>query len=248
MSAIYMLWLREVRRYLRSRAQVVTSLSQPALYLFALGFGMNAVFHEAGRGSYVQFVTPGIIAMSVLFSTSFSGVGLLWDRQFGVLKSTLVAPVPRFYIMLGRTLGSATVAFLQSALVIVACLVAGFRPARLDLLPVAAGFVALLAMVFASLGTLFGTTLKEMQTFQVVMNFLIMPLFFLSGALYPIDNLPSAMNVLVQLDPLAYGVDGLRALLLQQSHFGAALDALVLIVLAIVLTWVGAWRFSKVVA
>jgi ABC-2 type transport system permease protein len=248
MSAIYMLWLREVRRYVRSKIQVITSLSQPGLYLFVLGFGMNTVFHQAGRGSYVQFVTPGIIAMSVLFSTTFSGIGLLWDRQFGVLKATLVAPLPRFYIMLGRTLGSATVAFLQGALVVVACFIAGFRPVQLDLLPVAAGFVALLAVVFASLGTIFGTTLKEMQTFQLVMNFLIMPLFFLSGALYPLDNLPAALTVLAQLDPLAYGVDGLRAVLLQQSHFGAATDALVLITLAMVLTCVGAWRFAKIVA
>jgi ABC-2 type transport system permease protein len=248
MSAIYILWLREVRRYVRSKMQVITSMSQPSLYLFGLGFGMNAVFQEAGRGSYVQFVTPGIIAMSVLFSTTFSGIGVLWDRQFGVLKATLVAPVPRFYIMLGRTLGSATVALLQAALVVVACFIAGFRPVRLDLLPVAAAFVVLLTVVFASLGTIFGATLKDMQTFQVVMNFLIMPLFFLSGGLYPLDNLPAALAVLTQLDPLAYGVDGLRTVLLQQSHFGAAIDAFVLITLAVVFTGVGAWRFAKVVA
>jgi ABC-2 type transport system permease protein len=247
MSAVYMLWLREVRRYVRSKSQVITSLGQPALYLFVLGFGMNAVFHEAGRGSYVQFVSPGIIAMSVLFSTTFSGIGLLWDRHFGVLKATLVAPVPRFYIMLGRTLGSATVAFLQGSLVIVACFIAGFRPVRLELLPAAAGFVALLALVFASLGAVFGTTLKDMQAFQLVMNFLIMPLFFLSGALYPLDDLPAALSVLARLDPLAYGVDGLRAVLLQQSHFGAVTDAVVLISLAVVLTFVGAWRFAKIV-
>jgi ABC-2 type transport system permease protein len=248
MSAVYVLWLREVRRYVRSKTQVITSLGQPALYLFVLGFGMSDVFHQAGRGSYVQFVAPGIIAMSVLFSTTFSGIGLLWDRHFGVLKVTLVAPVPRFYVMLGRTLGSATVAFLQGALVVATCFIAGFRPVQLDQLPAAAGFLALLAMVFASLGTIFGTTLKDMQTFQFVMNFLIMPLFFLSGALYPLDNLPAALSVLALLDPLAYGVDGLRAVLLQQSHFGAVTDALVLITLAMVLTCVGAWRFAKLVA
>src|SRR6185437_2004119 len=99
MSAIYILWLREVRRYLRSKVQIIASLGQPVLYLVAMGFGLGAVFRQAGRGSYIQFVAPGIIGMTVLFSAIFSGVALLWDRQFGFLKETLVAPVPRVYIM-----------------------------------------------------------------------------------------------------------------------------------------------------
>jgi ABC-2 type transport system permease protein len=247
MSAIYVLWLREVRRYLRSRMQIIASLGQPGLYLFVLGFGMSTVFRQAGRGSYVQFVAPGIIAMSVLFSATFSGMGLLWERQFGVLKVTLVAPVPRFYIMLGRTFGSATVAFLQGALVAVVCLLAGLRPVQSDLLPLAAVFVALLAVVFAALGTLFGSTLKEMQAFQWVMNFVIMPLFFLSGGLYPLDHLPGVLALLARLDPLSYGVDGLRAALLHQSHFGVATDAAVLVILAAALMCVGAWRFARIV-
>ncbi len=106
MSAIYVLWLRELRRYVRSRAQIVASLGQPLLYLVALGFGLGPVFQKAGEGNYVQFVAPGIIAMTVLFSSVFSGMGLLWDRQFGFLKETLVAPVPRIQVMLGKTLGA----------------------------------------------------------------------------------------------------------------------------------------------
>ena len=128
MSAIYILWLRELKRYSRSRAQIVASLGQPLLYLLALGFGLGPVFEKAGQGSYLQFVAPGVIGMSVLFSSIFSGIGLLWDRQFGFLKETLVAPVPRLHIMIGRTLGGATVAMIQGLLVIVICLIAGFRP------------------------------------------------------------------------------------------------------------------------
>jgi ABC-2 type transport system permease protein len=248
MSAIYILWLRELRRYTRSRVQILTSLGQPALYLFVLGFGMGAVFREAGRGNYVQFVAPGVIAMTVLFSATFSGIALLWDRQFGFLKETLVAPVPRLYIMLGRTCGSATVALLQGLLVALVCLIAGFRPAQPALVPAAVLFVALIAVVFAALGTAIGSTLKDMQAFQMVMNFLIMPLFFLSGALYPLDHLPAALALLTQLDPLSYGVDGMRSVLLQHSHFGAVTDALVLGVLAVVLLCVGAWRFAKIEA
>src|SRR5881227_2886019 len=150
MSAIYILWLRELRRYVRSRAQIVASLGQPLLYLVALGFGLGPVFQKAGQGSYVQFVAPGIISMSVLFSSVFSGMGLLWDRQFGFLKETLVAPVPRFQIMLGRTLGAATVAVIQGSLVLIVCFLAGFRVPNPAALPLAFLFMALIACTFSA--------------------------------------------------------------------------------------------------
>src|SRR3954454_24767322 len=105
MAVVFALWLREVKRYLRSRAQVVASLGQPLMYLLVLGFGLGPVFEKAGQGDYLQFVAPGVVGMTILFSSIFSGVGLLWDRQFGFLKETLVAPVPRIQIMVGRTLG-----------------------------------------------------------------------------------------------------------------------------------------------
>src|SRR5919107_2546009 len=137
MSVVYILWLRELRRYSRSRAQIVASLGQPLLYLLALGFGLGPVFERAGQGSYLQFVAPGVIAMSVLFSSVFSGMGLLFDRQFGFLKETLVAPVPRIHIMIGRTLGGATVATLQGTLMLIVCMIAGFRPHSLIGVPTA---------------------------------------------------------------------------------------------------------------
>ncbi len=192
MSVIYILWLRELRRYVRSRAQVVASLGQPILYLVALGFGLGPIFERAGQGSYVQFVAPGIIAMTVLFSSVFSGMGLLWDRQFGFLKETLVAPVPRIQVMLGRTLGAATVAMCQGLLVAVVSAIAGFRIVDARMLPLAFVFLALIACVFAALGTAIGSALENMQGFQMIMNFLVMPIFFLSGALFPLTNLPGA--------------------------------------------------------
>src|SRR5205807_7638474 len=128
MRVIYILWLREVKKYLRSRTQVVASLGSPLMYLCVLGFGLGPVFQKSGEGSYLQFMAPGVIGMTVLFTSMFSGIALLWDRQFGFLKETLVAPVPRLAIMMGRTLGGATVAVLQGTLIFVATLVAGFRP------------------------------------------------------------------------------------------------------------------------
>src|SRR5271170_912902 len=124
MSAIYILWLRELKKYSRSRTQILASMGQPLLYLLVLGFGLGPVFQRAGGGSYLQFVAPGVIGMTVLFSSIFSGLGLLWDRQFGFLKETLVAPVPRLQIMIGRTLGGATVAVIQGLLVTTVCVIA----------------------------------------------------------------------------------------------------------------------------
>lgn len=246
MSAIYILWLRELKRYVRSRAQIVASLGQPMLYLVALGFGLGPVFQKAGQGSYVQFVAPGIIAMTILFSSVFSGMGLLWDRQFGFLKETLVAPVPRIQIMLGRTLGAATVAVIQGLLVAVVCFVAGFRVVDLRTAPVALVFMLLIASLFAALGTSIGSVLQNIQGFQLIMNFLVMPIFFLSGALYPLNNLPVALAAVTSVDPLAYGVDGLRTTLIGISHFGIVADVSVLVAGTALLLVLGSHLFSKI--
>jgi len=246
MSAIYILWLREVKKYSRSRVQIIASLGQPLLYLLVLGFGLGPVYQKAGGGSYLQFMAPGIVGMAVLFTSVFSGIALLWDRQFGFLKETLVAPVPRIYVMIGRTLGGATVAMLQGTLVMVVCLIAGFRPVTLIGIPLGFAFMALIAIVFAALGTSIGSSLQDMQGFQLIMNFLVLPIFFLSGALFPLNNLPRVLSIVTKLDPLSYGVDGLRAALIGASHFGAVVDAVVLAAVAVGLLGLGAWRFSKI--
>ena len=246
MSAVYILWLREIKRYVRSRAQIVASLGSPILYLIAFGFGLGPVFQRAGEGSYLQFIAPGVIGMSVLFSSIFSGIGLLWDRQFGFLKETLVAPVPRLHIMIGRTLGGATVSMFQGLLVLIACLIAGFRPAHLAAVPVAIGFMMLIAIVFAALGTAIGSTLQNMQGFQLIMNFLVMPIFFLSGALFPLNNLPTALTLATRADPLSYGIDGLRGALIGLTQFGVVTNLSVLVVVASGFLILGAWAFSRI--
>jgi len=203
------------------------------------------VFQRAGNGSYLQFMAPGVIGMTVLFSSIFSGLGLLWDRQFGFLKETLVAPVPRLQIMIGRTLGGATVAVLQGLLVTIVCLIAGFRPVHLATVPMALGFMILIAIVFSALGVAIGSSLQDMQGFQLIMNFLVLPLFFLSGALFPLGGLPRALAVVTTLDPLSYGIDGMRSVLLEQSHYGAVVDLEVLVALAMVLLVFTAFRRSR---
>jgi len=246
LRVIYILWLREVKKYLRSRMQVVASLVSPIMYLGVLGFGLGPIFRKAGEGSYLQFMAPGVIGMTVLFTSMFSGIALLWDRQFGFLKETLVAPVPRLWIMVGRTLGGATVATIQGLLIFAISLVAGFRPTSIFALPLAILVMVLVAVVFAALGTAIGSSLKDMQGFQLVMNFMVMPIFFLSGALYPLSNLPKPLALLTRLDPLTYGVDGVRAALIGVTYFGLPADVVVLAFVAAGLLGAGAWRFSKI--
>src|SRR6202165_6113740 len=136
MSIVYALWLRQLKRYMRSRSRIVGALGQPVLFLVALGFGFGPIFERAGQGSYIQFLAPGGIAMTVLFTSIFSGIELIWDRQFGFLKETLVDPVPRILIMIGRTLGGATVAMMQGLIVVVICLAAGFRVTNFQAIPI----------------------------------------------------------------------------------------------------------------
>jgi ABC-2 type transport system permease protein len=246
MTTIYILWLRQIKRYVRSKPRIIASLGQPLLFLLALGFGFGPVFQKAGQGNYIQFLAPGVIAMTILFTSIFSGIELLFDRQFGFLKEMLVAPVPRILIMIGRTLGGATVAMMQGMIVIAICLLAGFRPTHFSAIPMAIVFMILVAVTFTALGTAIGSLLTDMQGFQMIMNFLVMPIFFLSGALFPLNNIPTALAIVAALDPLTYGVDGLRDSLVGIAHFGSAIDLAVLSGLCVILLIFGARQFSRI--
>lgn len=246
MSVVYILWLRQLRRHWRSKARVVASLAQPLLFLFALGFGFGPTYAKAGNGDYIQFLAPGIVAMAILFSSVFSGIEIIWDRQFGFLKETLVAPVTRTQIVVGRTLGGATVAIIQGLVIGAFCFLAGFRVTNLALAPLALLFMFLIALLFTAVGTVIGSVLEDMQAFPLIMNFLMMPLFFLSGALFPVTNVPGALHVMMRMNPLSYGVDGLRGALAQGFEFGANTDIALLAVLAALLLGLGSYTFSKI--
>jgi len=244
MNTITILWQRQLKRYVRSRARMIGSLGQPILFLLALGFGFGPIYEKAGGGDYLQFLSPGIIAMMILFTAMFGGIELIWDKQFGFLKETLVAPVSRFEIMLGRTLGGATVAVGQGVVVLLISVLAGFRP-HWQLFPGALLAMFLIAMLFTALGTAIACLLDDMQAFPIIMNFIMMPLFFLSGALFPLSGLPTAVSVVATLDPLTYGVDALRGMLLGVSHFALATDFAVLIVVSLFALGIGSYLFSK---
>lgn len=219
MDAIYILWLRQIKRYLRSPARIIGSLAQPMLFLLALGYGFGSVYAKAGDGNYLQFIAPGVICMSILFTAVFSGIEMIWDRQFGFLKETFVAPVPRLHIVFGRVLGGATVAALQGVIVLLLTFLFGFRPEHLWLLPLAFVVMLIIALLFSAFGTAIASVLEDMQGFQLIMNFMVMPTFFFSGALFPLAGLPSLLSLVAKLDPLTYGVDALRGLLISANHF-----------------------------
>ncbi len=246
MGTIYILWLRQLKRYVRSKSRIVGSLGQPLLFLLALGYGLGPIFEQAGQGSYIQFMAPGIIAMSVLFTAIFGGIEIIWDRQFGFLKETLVAPVPRIHIMIGRTLGGATVAVIQGVIIFIITLIAGFRPEHWSGIPMMCIFMILIAFLFTTLGTAIASVLEDMQAFPIIMNFLVMPLFFLSGALFPLNDVPGPIAVLTKLNPLTYGVDGLRGTLIGTMQFSYSIDIAVLCITSAILLWIGSWLFSRI--
>jgi len=245
MGAIYVMWLRQLKRYWRSKARMFGSLAQPVLFLVALGYGFGPIFEKAGGGNYMQFLAPGIISMAILFTSMFNGIDLIWDRQFGFLKETMVAPVPRYRIMIGRTLGGATISMIQGIIVLIISLFIGFHIANLWLLPLALVFMFLIAFLFTAFGTAIASRLEDASAFPLIINFIIMPLFFLSGALFSLAELPGALKLVTTLNPLSYGVDGVRGALDGIFQLGIYADLTVLIVVIAIVMVVTTYLFNK---
>jgi ABC-2 type transport system permease protein len=245
-GAIYVMWIRQIKKTWRSKARIIGSLGQPLLFLLALGFGLGGVFEQAGQGDYTDFLVPGIVAMSIMFTAMFAGIEILWDRQFGFLKETLVAPIARWKIMIGRTLGGSTIAIIQGIIVLLISLLIGFRPASVSGLLFALIFMFLVAFIFTAFGTALASKMTDMQAFPLIMNFLVMPIFFLSGSLFPVNAVPKAIEIIVKLNPLSYGVDGIRHALLGTGNFPFLLDFFVMFDVAIILGLIGTYFFSKI--
>ena len=246
LNVVNLFLMRQMKRYVRSAPRMFGTLGQPLLFFVALGFGLGPVFQRAGEGKYLQFLAPGIVGMTILFAGVFSGSELIWDRQFGFLKETLVAPVPRVTIMVGRTLGGTVLATIQGTIVMLVCFLAGFRPVHLSHIPYALLFMVFIALMFTALGTVVASFVKDYQGFQFIINFLVMPMFLLSGALYPLTDIPGVLQVIARANPLAYGVDGLRGSLVAMTHFGQLADLTVMSVITTVLLLFGTYLFNKI--
>jgi ABC-2 type transport system permease protein len=195
---------------------------------------------------YIQFLIPGVVSMSVLFTSVFSGIQIIWDKQFGFLKETLVAPVTRLEIMLGQTLGGATTAFIQGVIIMLLALLIGLQITNPVGFIIAFGFMALIGISFTAFGIAIASRMEDMHGFQLIMNFVVFPIFGLSGALFPISSLPSWIAPVTLLDPLTYGVEGIRYGLTGVSQINPITSFIVLGSFAAVMTVLGAYLFKKV--
>ncbi len=245
LEAVFALWKRELIRFFRSKSRVIGSLGMPFFFLAILGTGMNQAFVVPGSENYLEFIAPGIIGMVLMFGSMFSGIIVIVDRQFGFLKETLVAPVSRLSIVVGKTLGGATTAVIQGLIIMIisAFLGVNFQIANILLLVL---FMTMVSMMFVALGIAIASKMEDMHGFQIIMNFLIMPLFFLSGALYPLSTAPEFLKVASMFDPLTYGVSGLRFILLGYSEIPFATSFAVITGFTILFIGIAIYAFNSI--
>jgi ABC-2 type transport system permease protein len=254
-SDIYTIWLREMIRYVRSKSRIVSSLAMPIIWLALLGNALGGMFEGTETFpegmNYVQFIAPGIIGMTILFTSVFAGVSIIFDREFGFLKEILVAPVSRLSIVMGKAFGGTTTAMIQGMIMFVLALLLGVNFSSefgifLGFL-IAVVFMFLIGLSFVSLGIAIASKIESMEGFQMIMSFLVMPMFFLSGALYPLDTLPDWLRVLTYIDPLTYGIDGLRGAIqgTDVAHFPILVDLGVLSLFCFLLLLLGAYLFKR---
>jgi ABC-2 type transport system permease protein len=247
MDIIYTIWLRNMKRFSRSKSRIIGSISMPIFFLLFLGFGLNSVVQlPEGGGNYIEFLIPGMIAMSVLFTSVFSGIQVIWDKQFGFLKETLVAPVSRLEIMLGQTFGGATTAVIQGFLIMVFSLFIGLHLLGFTGFLTAFVFMVLIGISFTAFGIAIASRMEDMTGFQLIMNFVVFPIFGLSGALFPISSLPEWVIPITLLDPLTYGVEGIRYGLTGVSQINPLVCLTVIGSFTVAMTVLGAFLFRKI--
>jgi ABC-2 type transport system permease protein len=241
--AIGMIWLRDIIRHFRDRIRLLSSITRPVLWLLIMGTGLKASFNMSGV-SYVHFIFPGIIVMNLIFAAMQSTISIIWDREFGFLKEILVAPIPRISIVLGKALSGSTIAFIEGLFVLI------FTPLIKINISLVGLFLLLplmffIALVCTSLGIVIAARMTSFEGFGAISNFIIMPMFFLSGAMFPIDNLPHWINFIVRVNPLTYGVDLLRQIILGIKIFSFYIDFLFLTIFFLVMLCIGIFEFNK---
>ncbi|MEM5801369.1 MAG: ABC transporter permease [Candidatus Aenigmatarchaeota archaeon] len=245
LEAIYTIWLREIKRYLRAKERIISSLAMPIFWFLIFGSGMNIAMRLANAEvKYSDYIAPGIIAMALLFTSVSSGVSVIWDREFGFLKEMLVAPISRTSIVIGKSLGGATTALLQGLMIIGLSALFGVKFSLFSLISLLP-LMLLISIGFVNLGLIIASLMETIEGFQLIMNFVVMPLFFLSGALFPIDNLPYFLKIISLIDPLTYGVDAMRYIVLGASHLPFSISLSIITIFVFITSIMGAWVFNK---
>ncbi len=249
LAAIFTLWLREMKRFSRAKSRIIGNLSMPFIWLVIMGIGLSSSIVIPGMPEdYFSFIGPGVIGMTLLFSSIFSGISVIWEKQFGFLKEILVAPVSRTTIVFGKIFGSVTISMFNGILIlIIAILLGAVSLSHLGIVPIilAVVFMALICFAFVALGLAIASKLNNMEGFQMIMSFLVMPVFFLSGAFFPMTNVPIWMKGLAYIDPLYYGVDGLRGALIGISEMPLLVDIGVLLAFDIAMLLLASYLFNK---
>jgi len=245
LQAIYVMWLRQMKRFLRSKGRLISTIVQPLFFLFILGSGFRSVVTLGEGGDYLYFLAPGIVAMSILFSSMFTGVSVLWDKQFGFLQEVLVAPISRFSIIIGRTLGGATTALIQGFIILFIAIGLGVPISSFFGLLLTIAFMVLIAFTAVGFGLIIASKMQDFQAFPLIMNLIILPLLFLSSAFFPVAS-NETMKAIAFFNPLFYMVDGLRGALIGSNNLlHPLLNLGIVFIICIVMMALGSYLFSK---
>ena len=246
-TTIYVLWLREIKRLLRAKSRLVSSIAMPMFFLIALGFGFSNM-NIPGLSTdinYLSYLIPGIIGMGIMTPSLMAGISVLWDKEFGFLKEIMVAPVSRYSIVLGRVAGNVSTSLIQAVLIGIISLFLGLQFQSIAQILNALLILVLISTTYVGLGLLFTSIIKDMQGFSSIMSLVMMPMMFLSGAFYPINNLPGAVRAITYLNPLTYGIDGLRGIIIGTSMLNPITNTIILFIMSFVFLTLGAYLFEK---
>ncbi len=248
-SVVGAMALRQLKRFFRARARALSTIMMPLMWLLLFGVGFSTAFRTAELKailgtSYISFLVPGIVCMTMFVSSFMSGISVIWDRQFGFLKEVLVAPAPRTFIILGRVLGDVATSLIQALLIMVIGVLLAHSLIIYNI-PIALLYCLLLGIIGAGLGTMLALSINSIEAFQALVSFIILPLNFISNIFYPLNRMPIWFKIPALLNPITYATDALRDLLIHRSVIGLGIDALVLIVLACITTILAAFMFRR---
>jgi ABC-2 type transport system permease protein len=244
LNAVYIIWLRELKKFVRDRSRLLSSIAQPLIWLLLLGTGFGATFGKVGDLQYIQFMFPGILVMTLLFSSMFSAISIIWDREFGFLKEMLVAPISRTSIALGKAVGGASRSTIQGLIILIFSPLIGINITLTKFLMVVP-LMFFISFTISGIGIIIAARMESFEGFNLIINFIIMPMFLLSGAIFPITNLPSWLSVVVNINPLSYGVDIMRWVMTGVTERGPVFDLMVLSLVCVFTTTISVYLFSK---
>ena len=244
LNAIYIIWLRELKKFIRDRSRLISSIAQPLIWLLLIGTGFGATFGKVGDLQYIQFMFPGILVMTLLFSSMFSAISIIWDREFGFLKEMLVAPIRRTSIAIGKAIGGASRSTIQGVIILIFSPLIGINMTIQKFLLIVP-LMFFIAFTISGIGIIIAARMESFEGFNLIVNFVIMPMFLLSGAIFPISNLPPWLSTIVNINPLSYGVDIMRWVMTGISERSPALDLTVLSLICVLTTTISVYLFSK---